>query len=316
MNSRMVLYISVLLACAAVAVAAVRIRPAITAKPPAAHASLPPYQSSYLGVYEDSAPPDYGPIQEFTDATHVQPNLAGYFSGWAEPFNTAWADTLYQHGIIPFVQIDPTFAKLSDIAAGHDDLYLRNYAASVRGFGHSVVIGFAHEMNTSSYSWGYNRTPPATFIAAWRHIVTLFRAAGAKNVTWLWTINADGPGTGPVARWWPGAQYVSWIGIDGYYYRPSDTFNTVFRTTIDQVRAFTRDPILLSETAVGPQAHPFIKIANLFSGMNQYQLLGLVWFDKTQHDGIYHQDWRLEDDGAAVAAFSLWASSDLDLVRP
>ena len=65
MNSRLVLYISILLACAAVAVAAVRIRPAATARPPAAHASLPPHPSSYLGVYEDGAPPSYQPIAEF-----------------------------------------------------------------------------------------------------------------------------------------------------------------------------------------------------------------------------------------------------------
>ena len=27
------------------------------------------------------------------------------------------------------------------------------------------------------------------FVAAWRHIVTVFRALGARNVTWLWTVN-------------------------------------------------------------------------------------------------------------------------------
>jgi len=29
----------------------------------------------------------------------------------------------------------------------------------------------------------------------------------------------------------------------------------------------------------------------------------LVWFDEAQHDGHYHQDWRLEDDPAALAAY-------------
>jgi hypothetical protein len=28
-----------------------------------------------------------------------------------------------------------------------------------------------------------------------------------------------------------------------------------------------------------------------------------VWYDQAQHDGIYHQDWRLEDNPAALAAF-------------
>jgi hypothetical protein len=30
---------------------------------------------------------------------------------------------------------------------------------------------------------------------------------------------------------------------------------------------------------------------------------GLVWFDKRQNRGIHHQDWRLEDNPAAVALF-------------
>jgi mannan endo-1,4-beta-mannosidase len=315
MNSRLVLYASVLVAIAAVVVAAVRLTPAASSRPPAAHASLPPQPASYLGVYEDGAPPGYQPIAAFSRAAGQQPNLAGYFSGWAEPFDVAFADGLHQHGVIPFVQIDPTFASVAGIAAGSYNAYLSRYAASVRDYGHPVVIGFGHEMNAPTYSWGYGRTPAATFAAAWRHIVTLFRAAGADNVTWLWTINADRPGTGPVQDWWPGAKYVTWVGIDGYYYRPSDTFASVFGTTMSQVRAFTRDPILLSETAVGPRAHQYLKIGDLFSGMSRYQALGLVWFDKTQDSGIYHQDWRLEDSGAAEAAFRLGVAG-LNLVRP
>ena len=79
---------------------------------------------------------------------------------------------------------------------------------------------------------GLQALPAPTFVAAWRHIVTLFRQPGADNVTWLWTVQKDGPGTGPIASWWPGAQYVTWVGIDGYYYRSSDTFASVFGQTI------------------------------------------------------------------------------------
>ena len=65
----------------------------------------------------------------------------------------------------------------------------------------------------------------------------------------------------------------------------------------------THKPVLLSETAVGPGAGQPSKIGNLFTGMRQYQTLGLVWFDIAQDDGIYHQDWRLENSPAAEAAF-------------
>ena len=284
--------------------------------PPAVHATLPGGEpASYLGVYAAGSPPAYDPVADFAKAARKQPNLVGYYSGWAEPFATSFADTIRSHGAIPFVQIDPTYAVIADIAAGHYDPYLRSYAEGVRDFGHPVVIGFGHEMNAPWEPWGYGRVPPATFIAAWRHIVTLFRSQGADNVTWLWTINADRPGTGPVASWWPGAKYVTWVGIDGYYYRPSDTFASVFGRTIDQVKAFTDQPVLLSETAVGPRAGQNAKIGDLFAGMREYSTLGLVWFNKAQDQGIYHQDWRIQDSLPAERAFQLGVS-ELTLVRP
>jgi len=65
-------------------------------------------------------------------------------------------------------------------------------------------------MNAPWYTWGFGHVPAATFVAAWRHIVTLFRQQGADNVTWLWTVQAVGrSGAQPISSWWPGNQYVS-----------------------------------------------------------------------------------------------------------
>jgi mannan endo-1,4-beta-mannosidase len=314
LGSRLVVLAAFSASAAAIIFTGARFTLVPTPAPPV-HASLPPSLASYLGVYENGSPPAYGPIADFTKAAGKRPNLVGYYSGWAAPFATSFAQRIHRYGIIPYVQIDPTYASVSAIAAGDYDIYLRSYASSVRDFGHSVVIGFGHEMNAPWYSWGYGRLPPSTFVAAWRHIVTLFRNEGADNVTWLWTINQDRPGTGPVESWWPGAKYVTWVGIDGYYFQPSDTFAKVFGRTIDQVRAFTKKPVLLSETAVGPNAGQFVKINNLFEGMRQYHTLGLVWFDKTQHSGIYRQDWRIEDNQVAEVAFRLGVST-LTLARP
>jgi hypothetical protein len=40
-----------------------------------------------------------------------------------------------------------------------------------------------------------------------------------------------------------------------------------------------------------------------------------VWFDIAQNDGVYHQDWHLEDNPAAVSAFR-HAASGLALAAP
>jgi glycosyl hydrolase family 26 len=321
MKSRLVVAVAMTLALASVTGAVSRVVKSTPAKPPASHASLTPKLASYLGAFVQgpqapSAPSAFAPVQAFDQAAGQPTNLIGYYSGWAEPFDTSFADTLRSHGVVPFVQIDPTDASISAIAAGTYDEYLRSYAASVRNFNTAVVIGFGHEMNADWYSWGNHHVPAATFVAAWRHLVTLFRAQGADNVTWLWTLEADGPGTGPVQDWWPGPGYVTWVGVDGYYYRPSDTFATVFGKTINQVRKFTDDPVLLSETAVGPAAGQFAKISDLFRGMSNDNTLGLVWFDKKQTGDVYHQDWRLEDSQPARVAFQLGVKNDIAPVTP
>src|SRR5262249_50913549 len=137
------------------------------------------------------------------------------------------------------------------ITAGDYDGYLRSYARAVRAFGHPVILSFGHEMNGTWYSWGQGHASPAQFVAAWRHVVSIFRAEGASNATWLWTVNSKNVTSGPLAPWWPGSGWVNWIGIDGYYYRPDDTFSSVFGQTLAEIRTFTRDPALISESAVG-----------------------------------------------------------------
>ena len=156
-------------------------------------------------------------------------------------------------------------------------------------------------MNGHWYSWGYTHTSPAVFVAAWRHIVTLFRAAGAQNVTWLWTVNTihEQPRRVPCPRpWWPGSSYVTWVGIDGYYYQlVLDVYFPVRANYRDRTRALTHDPILIAETSAAPAAGQPAKIADLFAGVRLYGLLGFVWFDT-----IESVDWRLTSP-AAFAAF-------------
>jgi hypothetical protein len=310
MRSRLAVLIAIVVAAGAVVFAVSRLISSSSST-----GVLPTAQASYLGVFESGALQSYQPVADFSKAAGMPPNLVGYYSGWEEPFQVSFAETVRSHGAVTLLQWDPTGISVSKIAAGGFDTYLRAFARSVRDFGHPVVIGFGHEMNAYWYSWGYRHLPPSTFVAAWRHIVTLFRDQGVSNVTWLWTLQADESGTGPIASWWPGAQYVTWVGIDGYYYHSSETFFSIFGQTIAQVRMFTGLPILLSEVGVGPDADQARKIPQLFAGMRQYGTIGLVWFDIAQHQGIYHQDWHIEDNPAAETAFRRGASA-LTLARP
>ncbi len=258
-----------------------------------------------VGIYAIGAPGSYSGVAALSARTGVRPDVVVYYSGWPERFQVQFAATAVRHGAVPLVQIDPTGASIDAIAAGRYDAYLRSYASAVKAFGSEVILSFGHEMNGYWYSWGYRHTSPAVFVAAWRHIVTVFRQQGAGNVTWLWTVNIiDKRGGIPApAPWWPGSAYVTWVGMDGYYARPSLTFASLFGPTIKAVRALTLDPILIAETAVAPAAGQPAKIADLVAGVRAYGLLGFIWFNATGH-----LDWRLSGP-AAFAAFHRGAKS-------
>jgi mannan endo-1,4-beta-mannosidase len=262
-----------------------------------------------VGVFEPDAPGSWSQIAEFTNATGVKPRIVVYYSPWNDPFSTSFAQEAWDHDAYVLIQLQPTGVSLASIAAGGSDAYLRSFADAVVAFGRPIILSFGHEMNGYWYSWGYVHTPPATFVAAWRHVVRVFRTAGAANVTWLWAVNSIAGAESSLSQWWPGAEWVDWTGIDGYYFRATDTFGSVLGSTIADIRTFSSAPLLIAETAVGTTPNRENQIAALFAGVSAEHLAGLIWFDEAQHAGLYHQDWRLEDDPSALAAFTAAAGT-------
>ena len=127
----------------------------------------------------------------------------------------SFATTAANDGAVPLVQINPTNTNVAAIAAGQYDSYLSTYAKAVRAYHHPVILSFGHEMNGYWYSWGYTHTSPAVFVAAWRHIVTLFRTLEVQNVTWLWTINTiHKHAQGAISRPLVARQFVCELGGD------------------------------------------------------------------------------------------------------
>jgi mannan endo-1,4-beta-mannosidase len=250
----------------------------------------------YLGVYEPGAPGSYIGIDQFAQAIGRQPNIVLYYPPWLGKFQVGFATAAAKRGALTLVQLDTAKnVSLASIASGQYDAYWRSYANEVRAFGGRVILSFDHEMNGDWYPWGYRHTSPAVFVAAWRHIVTIFREQGARNVTWMWTVNVTddlNDVTAPAA-WWPGRSYVNWVGIDGYYYSPSTVFSSLFGSTMVDVRELTHDPILIAETGAAITAGQSTKIIDLFDGIRAFGLLGFVLFDQ---DGTKEtESWRISN---------------------
>lgn len=263
----------------------------------------------YVGAFERNTPTTYLPVTRFAGVAGRRPNITVYYSPWGASFRARFVTAAARAGAVVLVQLEPWHASMAAIAAGRWDSYLQSFADQVRRYGGQVILSFGPEANGGWYPWGWHHSRPAEWRAAWRHVVTLFRQSDARNVTWLWDISGASRATGPVRAWWPGHQYVDWIGIDGYYFTHTDTFKSVIGDTVRTVRTFTRKPVLLSEVGVGPLAGQVKKITSLFAGIRRNHLLGLIYFDVAQDNGLYHQDWRLDNNPAAVAAFRAGAQS-------
>lgn len=271
--------------------------------------TLSVHAASYLGAFITGVPKSYSPMKAFASATGAHPNIALYYSGWYEKFQYEFAAAAKDNGAVPFVQIDPVGVQFAAIVGGVYDKYLETIATDIASYGartgQGVIIGFGHEMNGDWFPWGNGHVAPSLFVAAWRHIVNVFREQGAYDVTWLWTVNIIStrdkiPSPAP---WWPGSSYVTWVGIDGYYLKPSWSFASLFGPTIKAVRGLTLDPILISETGASPAADQSSKVTDLFAGVRSYGLLGFVWFDAKGT-----QNWRLSSR-ATFAAFGRGAKT-------
>jgi hypothetical protein len=248
-------------------------------------------RAPYIGVAPGK--PWQANVAAFSRVAGGLPQVVETYQSFPAKFPTDRICDIAHQGELSVIQWNPR-VSMAAIAAGHYDRYLNDYARSVREYGHPVVLSFAHEMNGEWFSWGYTHTSRQTFIAAWRHVHTVLAGDGDKNVTWLWNVNRDTHNSqpsvvSPPRDWWPGAGYVNWLGIDAYFNSPADSFGSVFERTLADFRKFSRDPVLITETAVAPNPAQAAQIRGLFAGVDRRRLLGFIWFDANRRE-----DWKLE----------------------
>jgi hypothetical protein len=251
-----------------------------------------------VGVVSDNLP-------GFDKSCGCAPNVSVKYI----PIGAATPSDVLPHQILlsdatPLLELEPFATPLSGIIAGKEDAWLTAYARMVKSQKAEIYMSFAPEANGYWYKWGWPNVQPATEVAAWRHVVDVFRKAGATNVKWIWIVNQLWAKSGPLPQLWPGAAYVDEVGIDGYFRAAADTFDSVFGPTIEQIRQITNKPLLITETAASPQAGQARAITALTTGISRYKLSGFIWFDINQGTGqLGHDNWAITDSPAAMAEY-------------
>jgi beta-mannanase len=243
-----------------------------------------------------------------------------YFQGWAfDEFDSTLAAAVAARGTIPEITwepwdyragLDQPAYSLASIIGGAHDGYIRRWAEEARGHTGPLLVRFAHEMNDRHYPWseGVNGNRPGQYVAAWRHVVDIFRAVGATNVKWIWSPNVSYTGTIPLAQLYPGDAYVDWVAVDGYNGGTALpwggwlSFTQIFGTTLMELASLApRKPIMIGETA--STEHGGSKptwIRDFFAQLDERpQVQGFVWFN---HDK--ETDWRIQSSSLSTEAFA------------
>ena len=246
-----------------------------------------------------------------------------------EPFPTTLFSNLRARGIIPFfswasdstpVSVDEPNFRLSAVAAGTYDAYIRSWAEAAAAWGHPFFLRFNWEMNGAWFPWSAsaNGNSPADYVAAWRHVHDIFTSVGATNVTWVWCPNIDPRNSlTPLASLYPGDAYVDWTCLDGYNGDdPWTSFSDLFGSTYAEITGTIAPskPMIIGETASTEAGGSKAQwISTMLSELPSEfpKIRGLLWFD-TQHDGPGgHTDWPIESSSESVAAFAAGINSSL-----
>ncbi|MFP3988503.1 glycosyl hydrolase [Streptomyces sp. E11-3] len=265
-------------------------------------------EKEYFGVAVNGAPTSMKPVGKFAKTVGKKPNMVGSYSAWGDDFNAEGARNVFADGSLLYVSWEPFKPGLGKIADGSQDAYIKEYAASIRETNVPVAISFGHEMNGHWYPWGTKKQTPQAFVKAWRHIHDLFQDQGATNVIWVFSPNIVNPVSDvPLKPFWPGDEYVDWVGIVGYWADTgATTFETLYGPTRQQLAEFTDKPVLISETSAQPGERRRADVRELIGGVKaDPDVIGFVWFNIPKRS-----DWRIQSSPLALAEFKRLIDDD------
>lgn len=186
-----------------------------------------PRLSKYIGVSLGGQMP----LEDFNLQTGRSHGMNVEFFKFPQVVTTSWIrDDLDRFLVqsravnaVPLITIE-TFGGLSSYSVEH----VKQLAVILNTFPQGVILRWNHEMNGPWYPWGQQ---PALYISKWREMATIMRQL-APNVALLWAPNqGDGypwggslqGGVDPYAGYYPGDNYVDWVGLSIYHWGYSAT---------------------------------------------------------------------------------------------
>ncbi|MFG1949544.1 glycoside hydrolase family 26 protein [Micromonospora sp. NPDC048830] len=286
--------------------------PALRASPIHANVSMLRADKPVFGVTSDKVATEDSDL--IAKETGCRPVWRGVYASIGAPFEMS---RLTDAAGVPFLTVQPKDLgsiveqkrwSLASVASGKRDSELRAVADIVVEYGDLVVIRYAPEMNGNWSPWaaGVNGNTPDQYVKAWRHVVTLFRKAGATNVLWLWAPNIlRGAAVQSIHQFWPGDSWVDLVGFTGYGVG-SRTFgfesaaSQTFDATMKLLDRYSK-PVVLAETGVAG-----VNKAQWMTSLGPWMrahpnVIGLIWTQAPPPHST--ADWRFDDTPRNLETF-------------
>ncbi|NJB85082.1 cellulose synthase/poly-beta-1,6-N-acetylglucosamine synthase-like glycosyltransferase [Lewinella marina] len=193
-----------------------------------------------LGIFYPAAPTGLSSLDQIDQLEvklHTHADIISSYIPWsgsADPAGElAQLRAIAGRGSVPMITWEPWVSHFPDLASmpgaeaekralhyiseGHFDDYVTEFATLLRSLDKPVYLRFAHEFDNPDYPWSAaGGNTPKDFIAAWRHVYSLFQQAGATNVRWVWNPwKAEA-----IPAYYPGDGYVDFVGLTCLNYGP------------------------------------------------------------------------------------------------
>ena len=283
------------------------VSPAAAVTPVAHHVRL---GVATRGVSPSAAHPGIA-LERYAHEVGRMPRIVMWYQTWAGGPLIAprLMGAVHRHGAVPMITWMPTTASLQRIAAGDYDGYLRHSAAAARAWGNKILLRPFSEMNGRWMPWGVGAhgNTAGMFIAAWRHMVGIFRSEGATNVKFVFSPNIISPNSPDFTPMYPGDRYVDRVALDGYNWGRAAvgqhwrSFYDVFAASYAVLARLTSRPMLIAETAsteVGGDKAGWITHAFRRNMARFPRIRAVVWFNHRKETS-----WQVNSSAAALASY-------------
>lgn len=199
-------------------------------------------------------------IEGFEAQYGKKPYLVMVFVDWGRFVDERVIKDIYSEDCILYVTWEPWQAakregiNYDEILFGRYDRYIKSFANRLKAIKKEVFLRFGHEMNGDWYPWSGIKIGEEKSKAIYRYVKDIFDANGADNVKWVFSVNwQDVPKENDYRLYYPGEDYVDYIGIDGYNWGNTQSwskwmsFKNIFLKRYKEVSARFKKPVLISE---------------------------------------------------------------------